>query len=150
MILITQKASVSSGTLFSIRARRQLQGSPKICPSEHRGRADAIQGIRLAGSRRLNPLRLIADGRSIGNSQPEIWRNTGGWTDIRRPVRMFFNSCRAGSDPRRLLPAIAKSSAHLLRSEEPEILAAYRRHVILSAAESRFRAGISGHDQYEP
>src|SRR5271167_1834478 len=54
MILITQKASVTSGTLFSIRARRQLQGSPKICPSEYRGGADAIQGIRLAGSRRLN------------------------------------------------------------------------------------------------
>src|SRR5712671_3903470 len=65
---------------------------------------------------------------------------------------MFFNSYRAGSDPRRLLPAIAKTSAHLLGSEEPEILAAYRRHVILSAAESRFRAGISGQgsSRYNP
>jgi hypothetical protein len=27
-----------------------------------------------------------------------------GWADIRRPVRMFFNLCRAGSDPRGTYP----------------------------------------------
>jgi hypothetical protein len=32
---------------------------------------------------------------------------------------MFFNSCRAENDPSRVLPAIAKSSARLLGSEEP-------------------------------
>jgi hypothetical protein len=62
---------------------------------------------------------------------------------------MFFNSCRAGSDPRRLLPAIVKSSAHLLGSEEPEILAAYRRHVILSAAESVILFSLA-REEFEP
>src|ERR1700726_2360383 len=46
----------------------------------------------------------------------------------------YFDSCRAESDPRRVLPAFAKSSARLLGSEELEILAAHRRHVILPAA----------------
>src|ERR1700720_3804672 len=94
MILMTQKASVTSGTLFSIRARRQLQGSPKICPSEHRGRADAIQGIRHSGHTTGRESEI--EPAQVGRRWIKCWEfptrelaNTEGWTAIRWPVRIL-------------------------------------------------------------